>query len=368
MEGNYGYKNDNAALLKLLGDNLLLNNSPRSNSSGSCHFSPSDNSPLMRYLLWGNFASGSPIPMSRQFYNSNGSGGSSSGSGGISSRRSSPFSAMENKERLPLSAQLSPEMKIEEDVLVMDGVLVEPVKHGASRLRSSVTSTDSGGSYSSAFPSPGSFYKTEMCRPWEVLGACQFGLKCQFAHGKEELRPIHLPNKNLAELSTGKSYSSLELSIHGPRHRFAQKGSTAGPPREALGATVVLTSATPPHVEPKHNEGLVTAVKPSTPSPAVPEHTVATMPSTPSPVTPERTVAMMPNTPSPVTPEYAVATMSPVLTISCEWFPLDDGIEVELINSSGNPPSRKAVDYINNVLYGPTGKTRLPVFADICPE
>eukprot|EP00184_Porphyridium_aerugineum_P001240 CAMPEP_0184697780 /NCGR_PEP_ID=MMETSP0313-20130426/4625_1 /TAXON_ID=2792 /ORGANISM="Porphyridium aerugineum, Strain SAG 1380-2" /LENGTH=462 /DNA_ID=CAMNT_0027156617 /DNA_START=883 /DNA_END=2271 /DNA_ORIENTATION=+ len=33
-------------------------------------------------------------------------------------------------------------------------------------------------------------YKTEMCRSWEEMGSCRYGLKCQYAHGKEELRPV----------------------------------------------------------------------------------------------------------------------------------------------------------------------------------
>lgn len=32
------------------------------------------------------------------------------------------------------------------------------------------------------------FYKTELCRNWEQLGYCHYGLKCQFAHGQRELR------------------------------------------------------------------------------------------------------------------------------------------------------------------------------------
>ncbi|CAI5522377.1 unnamed protein product, partial [Closterium sp. Naga37s-1] len=33
-------------------------------------------------------------------------------------------------------------------------------------------------------------YKTELCRSWEETGACRYGGKCQFAHGREELRAV----------------------------------------------------------------------------------------------------------------------------------------------------------------------------------
>mmetsp|Transcript_12009 Transcript_12009/g.18818 ORF Transcript_12009/g.18818 Transcript_12009/m.18818 type:complete len:430 (+) Transcript_12009:76-1365(+) len=32
------------------------------------------------------------------------------------------------------------------------------------------------------------FYKTRICKNWEQTGACQFGVRCNFAHGEEELR------------------------------------------------------------------------------------------------------------------------------------------------------------------------------------
>lgn len=33
-------------------------------------------------------------------------------------------------------------------------------------------------------------YKTELCRSWELQQKCDYGTKCQFAHGKEELRQL----------------------------------------------------------------------------------------------------------------------------------------------------------------------------------
>ncbi|VDN25198.1 unnamed protein product [Gongylonema pulchrum] len=34
-------------------------------------------------------------------------------------------------------------------------------------------------------------YKTELCRSWMECGRCNYGDKCQYAHGEEERRPVH---------------------------------------------------------------------------------------------------------------------------------------------------------------------------------
>ena len=35
---------------------------------------------------------------------------------------------------------------------------------------------------------PDSFYKTRMCKNWEQTGTCQYGIRCNFAHGEQDLR------------------------------------------------------------------------------------------------------------------------------------------------------------------------------------
>ena len=37
-------------------------------------------------------------------------------------------------------------------------------------------------------------YKTELCRNWSK-GYCEYGKNCLFAHGSDEMRPKHLPNR-----------------------------------------------------------------------------------------------------------------------------------------------------------------------------
>jgi hypothetical protein len=42
--------------------------------------------------------------------------------------------------------------------------------------------------------------QTELCRSWEETGSCRYGGKCQFAHGREELRPVQRHPKYKTEV------------------------------------------------------------------------------------------------------------------------------------------------------------------------
>lgn len=97
----------------------------------------------------------------------------------------SPLSPIEN---LPAAPARSPtlyktpvKVEMEEDVLVMDGVLVSDSESG--RPRSSISEFGSTGSPSSSssanYGGGSSLYKTEICRSWEELGFCRYGYKCQ---------------------------------------------------------------------------------------------------------------------------------------------------------------------------------------------
>lgn len=95
----------------------------------------------------------------------------------------SPLSPIEN--RLPPSPPLFKVKAVDvggEDVLVMDGVLVEgKTSSGSVKARScsrSSGSTDSTASSSVAVFHHG-LYKTEICRPWEERGSCRYGSHCQ---------------------------------------------------------------------------------------------------------------------------------------------------------------------------------------------
>ena len=61
-------------------------------------------------------------------------------------------------------------------------------------------------------------YKTELCRPFEENGACKYGDKCQFAHGRAELRPVARHPKYKTDLC--KTYHTTGLCPYGPRCHF----------------------------------------------------------------------------------------------------------------------------------------------------
>jgi len=61
-------------------------------------------------------------------------------------------------------------------------------------------------------------YKTELCRPYEENGACKYGDKCQFAHGRAELRSVARHPKYKTDLC--KTYHTTGLCPYGPRCHF----------------------------------------------------------------------------------------------------------------------------------------------------
>ncbi|XP_055809283.1 uncharacterized protein LOC129877778 [Solanum dulcamara] len=274
-------------------------------------------SPLARYLC-----PRSPLPFTsdspkhRSLVNT--SSGSRSGSGGGVSR--SPLASLENIE-IPLMFRTP--VKVEEDVVVMDGILVEP-KHGP-RAKLSPSTSDSGGRLSSSTSGKdNSFHKSETCRWWEDSGSCRFGSKCRFVHGKEDLRPTAFANRNSSEALLCRSYSSGSSS-YGPRGRSVhhQVHSTA-PPTEAAEMSTPTTTTT-----------LKVFTKDKEPSSS-----------------------------DSSTTSTSTGTIS-----GTDWCPLDDNIEVTLPSSGENCASREDVDaHIQTVLYGPSGRKRLPVFIDFAEE
>ncbi|XP_057494502.1 uncharacterized protein LOC130779741 isoform X2 [Actinidia eriantha] len=346
MEGPYGNDSSRVSKLKAFNGNVLTINSQRDNRQlfivgGRLHHQPksptldpySENldSALIRYLRYGSPVAGdafkAPVAgamISHQFLSGNSS--SSGGSVGYLSLRGSsstvsPLSAVENLETPPSRSPpvFKTPVKVEEDVLVMDGILVESVSGGRMRLSAS---SDSSGSSSSSLGSK-SFYKTEICRSWEDSSHCRYGSKCQ-----EEVRPLRFPTKNKSEAQTCKSYSSSGTCSYGSKCRFA------------------------------HHQVMTAAISPTGPS--VPAATLATTQII-SPIETENSS------------ESSSKSMSSgsVTVALADWSPLDDGIEVSLPSSASTNevPSREAVDaYINSVLYGPSRGKRLPAFAEICPE
>ncbi|KAM7470436.1 hypothetical protein LguiA_008619 [Lonicera macranthoides] len=73
----------------------------------------------------------------------------------------------------------------------------------------SASSSDSSGSSSSGNKA---CYRTDICRSWEDSGRCRYGSKCQFAHGKEELRPTRPPHKSKSETTPSASPTEPPVS------------------------------------------------------------------------------------------------------------------------------------------------------------
>jgi hypothetical protein len=61
-------------------------------------------------------------------------------------------------------------------------------------------------------------YKTELCRSFEETGTCRYGLKCQFAHGRSELRHISRHPKYKTEVC--KTFHTIGTCPYGKRCRF----------------------------------------------------------------------------------------------------------------------------------------------------
>jgi len=61
-------------------------------------------------------------------------------------------------------------------------------------------------------------YKTELCRPFDENGACRYGSKCQFAHGKAELRSVKRHPKYKTDLC--RTFHTTGLCPYGPRCHF----------------------------------------------------------------------------------------------------------------------------------------------------
>lgn len=66
-------------------------------------------------------------------------------------------------------------------------------------------------------------YKTELCRSYVETGACRYGAKCQFAHGKAELRPVLRHPKYKTEIC--KTFHTIGTCPYGTRCRFIHQRS-----------------------------------------------------------------------------------------------------------------------------------------------
>jgi len=71
-----------------------------------------------------------------------------------------------------------------------------------------------------------SLYKTELCRSFEETGTCRYGTKCQFAHGKDELRPVLRHPKYKTEIC--RTFHNSGSCPYGKRCRFIHLSADEG--------------------------------------------------------------------------------------------------------------------------------------------
>jgi hypothetical protein len=71
-----------------------------------------------------------------------------------------------------------------------------------------------------------SLYKTELCRSFEETGTCRYGAKCQFAHGKDELRPVLRHPKYKTEIC--RTFHNSGSCPYGKRCRFIHLSADEG--------------------------------------------------------------------------------------------------------------------------------------------
>jgi hypothetical protein len=72
--------------------------------------------------------------------------------------------------------------------------------------------------------SPQNLYKTELCRSFMETNTCRYGVKCQFAHGRHELRPVMRHPKYKTEIC--KTFHTLGTCPYGIRCRFIHTRAT----------------------------------------------------------------------------------------------------------------------------------------------
>ncbi|KAL8061035.1 hypothetical protein ABFS82_02G062500 [Erythranthe guttata] len=235
-------------------------------------------------------------------------------------------------------------VKVEEDVIVMDGIPVPKSSKGSgdARMRSPLTPSNSVNCSFTGYrsPSPGSgvratgienikYHRNKPCRFWETGGICQFGSDCQFAHGKEELRSPRSSGKIKIEISKSNSSSSVgsNSSSYGKKRSPISKVKAAAETEAEEEVIIPL----PP--EPIKMALLTSPLQLKQPSPSGSANSTTTIPDSNPP--------------------------------RSDWSPCDDGIDTTIPCGS----MEEDVDaYIARVLYGTNSRKRLAVFEEICPE
>jgi hypothetical protein len=99
-------------------------------------------------------------------------------------------------------------------------------------------------------PQHNPLYKTELCRSWEEFGSCRYGAKCQFAHGREELRPVQRHPKYKTEIC--RTFATTGTCPYGTRCRFIHQSDTLAQLSAVRSATSAISGSTS---QSPHNAG-----------------------------------------------------------------------------------------------------------------
>ena len=89
-------------------------------------------------------------------------------------------------------------------------------------------------------------YKTELCRSFAETGHCRYGVKCQFAHGADELRPLARHPRYRTELCH--SFHVTGFCPYGSRCNFIHSDTTTPPSEAATSSKLILEPAAVPTV------------------------------------------------------------------------------------------------------------------------
>jgi len=87
-------------------------------------------------------------------------------------------------------------------------------------------------------------YKTELCRSFAETGQCRYGVKCQFAHGVDELRPLARHPRYRTELCH--SFHVNGFCPYGSRCNFIHSDTTSPSPSDITEASDKPTSMPQP--------------------------------------------------------------------------------------------------------------------------
>jgi len=106
-----------------------------------------------------------------------------------------------------------------------------------ARRTSSADSNKSESRPAAQLPVTNCGYKTALCTDWQLHGTCQFGERCESAHGARELRT---PVENEAVVTSLARLSS--------RFSRVMKGRAKAPPRPPVGPITISPGPLPPQV------------------------------------------------------------------------------------------------------------------------